>query len=105
MRGGRASSRCQPADRHQALHLDLYLTGHRTIPTIGWLFLLQAIAAFGLGLAVLATGGRPVIASMGWTVRAKDCHSEPARTDRSASATCSRGVISADAVVLAGRMA
>ena len=45
-----------------AIHLDLYLTGYRTIPTIGWLFLLQVIAAFGLGLAVLAiprlAGGR-----------------------------------------------
>ena len=37
-----------------AIHLDLYLTGYRTIPTIGWLFLLQVIAAFGLALAVLA---------------------------------------------------
>src|SRR6185312_15192445 len=37
-----------------AIHLDLYLTGYRTIPTIGWLFLLQVIAGFGLGLAVLA---------------------------------------------------
>src|SRR5499425_606803 len=37
-----------------AIHLDLYLTGYRTIPVIGWLFLLQVIAAFGLGLAVLA---------------------------------------------------
>jgi predicted lipoprotein with Yx(FWY)xxD motif len=37
-----------------AIHLDLYLTGYRTIPTIGWLFLLQIIAAFALGLAVLA---------------------------------------------------
>jgi predicted lipoprotein with Yx(FWY)xxD motif len=36
-----------------AIHLDLYLTGYRTIPTIGWLFLLQVIAAFVLGLAVL----------------------------------------------------
>jgi predicted lipoprotein with Yx(FWY)xxD motif len=34
-----------------AIHLDLYLTGYRTIPTIGWLFLLQVIAAFALGLA------------------------------------------------------
>jgi predicted lipoprotein with Yx(FWY)xxD motif len=42
-----------------AIHLDLYLTGYRTIPAIGWLFLLQVIAAFALGLAVLATGGRP----------------------------------------------
>jgi predicted lipoprotein with Yx(FWY)xxD motif len=41
-----------------AIHLDLYLTGYRTIPVIGWLFLLQVIAAFGLGLAVLAIGGR-----------------------------------------------
>jgi predicted lipoprotein with Yx(FWY)xxD motif len=41
-----------------AIHLDLYLTGYRTIPTIGWLFLLQVIVAFGLALAVLATGGR-----------------------------------------------
>src|SRR5690349_2760586 len=46
-----------------AIHLDLYLTGYRTIPTIGWLFLLQVIAAFGLGLAVLATGGRLVTPS------------------------------------------
>jgi predicted lipoprotein with Yx(FWY)xxD motif len=44
-----------------AIHLDLYLTGYRTIPTIGWLFLLQVIAAFALGLAVLATGRRAVI--------------------------------------------
>ena len=39
-----------------AIHLDLYLTGYRTIPTIGWLFLLQIIAAFGLALAVLVLG-------------------------------------------------
>jgi predicted lipoprotein with Yx(FWY)xxD motif len=44
-----------------AIHLDLYLTGYRTIPTIGWLFLLQVIAAFGLGLAVLAIPGRLVV--------------------------------------------
>jgi predicted lipoprotein with Yx(FWY)xxD motif len=36
-----------------AIHLDLYLTGYRTIPTIGWLFLLQVITAFVLGLMVL----------------------------------------------------
>ena len=41
-----------------AIHLDLYLTGYRSIPTIGWLFLLQVIAAFGLGLAVLALRSR-----------------------------------------------
>jgi predicted lipoprotein with Yx(FWY)xxD motif len=45
-----------------AIHLDLYLTGYRTIPTIGWLFLLQVIAAFAFGLAVLVTGGRLVMA-------------------------------------------
>ena len=39
-----------------AIHLDLYLTGYRTIPTIGWMFLLQVIAAFVLALAILATG-------------------------------------------------
>src|SRR5215475_11772296 len=41
-----------------AMHLDLYLTGYRTIPTIGWLFLLQVIAGFALALAVLASGSR-----------------------------------------------
>ena len=46
-----------------AIHLDLYLTGYRTIPTIGWLFLLQVIAAFALGLAVLVIPGRLVLAS------------------------------------------
>src|ERR1700756_4654943 len=46
-----------------AIHLDLYLTGYRTIPTIGWLFLLQVIAAFGLGLAVLAIPPRLVPSS------------------------------------------
>ncbi|HKC28005.1 MAG TPA: hypothetical protein VKB75_08320 [Jatrophihabitans sp.] len=45
-----------------AIHLDLYVTGYRTIPTIGWLFLLQVIAAFALGLAVLAIPSRFVIA-------------------------------------------
>jgi predicted lipoprotein with Yx(FWY)xxD motif len=40
-----------------AIHLDLYLTGYRTIPTIGWLFLLQVIAAFALAAAVVAVRG------------------------------------------------
>jgi predicted lipoprotein with Yx(FWY)xxD motif len=44
-----------------AIHLDLYLTGYRTIPTIGWLFLLQVIAAFGLGLAVLVIPRRLIV--------------------------------------------
>jgi predicted lipoprotein with Yx(FWY)xxD motif len=46
-----------------AIHLDLYLTGYRSIPTIGWLFLLQAITAFGLAMAVLATGSRLIAAA------------------------------------------
>src|SRR5260221_10713284 len=41
-----------------AIPLDLYVTGYRTIPTIGWLFLLQVIAAFVLGAAVLVLGDR-----------------------------------------------
>ena len=47
-----------------AIHLDLYLTGYRNLPTIGWLFLLQIIAGFLLAAAVLATGN-PVIAALG----------------------------------------
>jgi predicted lipoprotein with Yx(FWY)xxD motif len=46
-----------------AVHLDLYLTGYRTIPTIGWLFLLQVIAAFGLAALVVATSSRLVSAA------------------------------------------
>lgn len=46
-----------------AIHLDLYLTGYRTIPTVGWLFLLQVIAGFGLGALVLVTGNRLVAAA------------------------------------------
>lgn len=38
-----------------AIHLDLYLTGYRTIPVIGWMFLLQVIAGFALAAGVLAT--------------------------------------------------
>jgi predicted lipoprotein with Yx(FWY)xxD motif len=38
------------------IHLDLYLTGYRTIPTIGPLFLLQVIAAFVLAAAIAVTG-------------------------------------------------
>ncbi|HUC23413.1 MAG TPA: hypothetical protein VMA73_11960 [Streptosporangiaceae bacterium] len=40
------------------IHLDLYLTGYRTIPTIGPLFLFQVIAAFLIGAVVLVTSGR-----------------------------------------------
>jgi predicted lipoprotein with Yx(FWY)xxD motif len=41
-----------------ATHLDLYLTGYQTIPTIGWLFLLQVVVGFAVGLLVLATDSR-----------------------------------------------
>ncbi len=47
-----------------SIHLDLYLTGFKNIPTIGWLFLLQIIAGFALAVAVLATGN-PVAAALG----------------------------------------
>jgi predicted lipoprotein with Yx(FWY)xxD motif len=43
-----------------AMHLDLYLTGYRTIPTIGPLFLLQVVAGFLLGLLVLVSRSRLV---------------------------------------------
>src|SRR5580692_5128692 len=46
-----------------SIHLDLYVTGYRTIPTIGWLFLLQVIVAFALGLAVLVIPSRLVLPS------------------------------------------
>jgi predicted lipoprotein with Yx(FWY)xxD motif len=46
-----------------AIHLDLYLTGYRTIPTIGWLFLLQIISGFALGALILATGDRLLAAA------------------------------------------
>jgi predicted lipoprotein with Yx(FWY)xxD motif len=36
----------------------LYLTGYRSITTIGWLFLLQVITGFALALAVLVSGSR-----------------------------------------------
>lgn len=41
-----------------AIHLDLYLTGYRSIPVIGGLFLAQVIAAFGMGVLVLVRPGR-----------------------------------------------
>jgi predicted lipoprotein with Yx(FWY)xxD motif len=41
-----------------AIHLDLYLTGYNSIPTIGPLFLLQIIAAFALAIAIPLTGHR-----------------------------------------------
>jgi predicted lipoprotein with Yx(FWY)xxD motif len=41
-----------------SIHLDLYLTGYRSIPTIGWLFLLQVIAGYVLAVAIPATALR-----------------------------------------------
>jgi predicted lipoprotein with Yx(FWY)xxD motif len=41
-----------------AIHLDLYLTGYRSIPVIGGLFLLQVIVGFLAGAVVLVTGSR-----------------------------------------------
>ena len=46
-----------------AIHLDLYLTGYQSIPTIGWLFLLQVTAAVGLPPTILASGSRLVAAA------------------------------------------
>src|SRR5262245_36493259 len=40
------------------IHLDLYLTGYRLIPTIGRLFLLQVITGFALAAVVLITRSR-----------------------------------------------
>ena len=41
-----------------SIHLDLYLTGYNSIPTIGWLFLLQVIAAYLLAVVIPLTGLR-----------------------------------------------
>jgi predicted lipoprotein with Yx(FWY)xxD motif len=46
-----------------AIHLDLYLTGYRSIPVIGGLFLLQVIVGFLAGATVLATGSRAAAAA------------------------------------------
>jgi predicted lipoprotein with Yx(FWY)xxD motif len=46
-----------------AIHIDLYLTGYRTIPTIGGLFLLQVISGFGLSAAVIVSDSRLVSAA------------------------------------------
>ena len=34
------------------------MTGYKSIPTIGWLFLLQVIPAFGLAVIVAVSGSR-----------------------------------------------
>jgi len=43
-----------------SIHLDLYLTGYRSIPTIGWLFLVQFLVAFVLAIGALVTHSRLV---------------------------------------------
>jgi len=45
------------------IHLDLYLTGYRSIPTIGWLFLFQVITGLVLAAAAVATPSRLVAAA------------------------------------------
>ena len=42
------------------IHLALYLTGYRSIPTIGWLFLVQFMVAFVLAVGALVTHSRLV---------------------------------------------
>src|SRR5258707_2133447 len=46
-----------------AIHLDLYRTGFRSIPAIGWLFLLQVSAAYAVAVAVLVSGSRLLAAA------------------------------------------
>jgi predicted lipoprotein with Yx(FWY)xxD motif len=51
------------------IHLYLYLTGYRSIPTIGWLFLLQVIVGSVLTAAALVTRSRLAsIASAGFAL-------------------------------------
>jgi predicted lipoprotein with Yx(FWY)xxD motif len=38
-----------------SIHLALYLTGYKSIPTIGWLFMMQVVVAFVLTATVLVT--------------------------------------------------
>ena len=45
------------------VHLDLYLTGYRSIPTIGWLFMLQFVGGLTLAIAVLVTHSRLAVAA------------------------------------------
>jgi predicted lipoprotein with Yx(FWY)xxD motif len=46
-----------------AVHLDLYLTGYNTIPTIGWLFLVQVISAFALAVVTIVSARRVLSAA------------------------------------------
>jgi predicted lipoprotein with Yx(FWY)xxD motif len=47
-----------------AIHLDLYLTGYRSIATIGSLFLLQVMAVFAVAAVVLVSASR-LLAAVG----------------------------------------
>jgi hypothetical protein len=93
-----------------AIHLHLWASGYKSVPTIGWLFLLQSISAFVLGATVLVTR-HPVPAAAGalflastigglvWSVELslfgfRDSFSAPFATE-------SLGVESAGIVVLA----
>lgn len=48
-----------------SIHLDLYLTGFRNVHIIGWLFLFQVIAAYGLAAIILVSGSRLAAAAGG----------------------------------------
>ena len=86
-----------------AVHLDLYLTGYRTIPTIGWLFLLQVIAAFGLGVAVLAIPGRFIIAGrLAAAAGAGELASATPSPSSTRAATARAAAVIAAALVIAG---
>src|SRR3984893_1116939 len=45
------------------IHLDLYLTGYRSIPTIGWLFMVQFVGGLTLAIALLVTHSRLAVAA------------------------------------------
>jgi predicted lipoprotein with Yx(FWY)xxD motif len=45
------------------IHLDLYLTGYRSLPVIGWLFMLQFVGGLTLAIAVLVTHSRLAVAA------------------------------------------
>ena len=45
------------------IHLDLYLTGYRSIPVIGWLFMVQFVGGLTLAIAVLVTHSRLAVAA------------------------------------------
>src|SRR6266567_6861152 len=47
-----------------SIHLDLYVTGYQSIPTIGLMFVLQVITAFALAIAIPLTGSW-VLAGLG----------------------------------------